>query len=77
MEGSTRLDFFLNAATRNHLEEKLNNGIVEGAIKEFSNANGLFAATPLCVLDIVNGCQKVQIVVRAKAKLDVDGTALT
>ena len=75
LTGSTRLDFFLNAA--NHLGEKLNNGIVAGAIKEFSKANGLFAATPLCVLDTVNGCQKVQIVVCAKAKLDVDGTALT
>ena len=74
LTGSTQLDFFLNAA--NHLEEKLNIGTVAGAIKEFSKSNGLFAASPLCVLDTVDGCQKVQIAVCAKAKLAVDGTAL-
>ena len=51
--GSTQLDFFLNADSR--LEAEFNIGTVADAIKEFSKPNDFFAASPLCLLETVDG----------------------
>ena len=70
--GSTRLDFLLDAGDRS--EEELNVVTVVDDIKEFSESNNLFAASPLCVLETVDGCKKLQMIVCAKIKVDVGPT---